>query len=556
MNHLPKATSFALALLLAACASVEPMADASRMADVVAEAAEAPATPPPNVAAALLPPERQSDATRILAQESRFDVTVEDVPARAFFLSLGADTAYNIVIGGELAGNITLQLRSVTVPEVMDIVRDAFGYEFRRQGNTFIVQPATLRTQVFEVNYLNVKRSGSSRTRVSSGQSTEHGQSSSMQGGGIPVVTDTQTAQDVSGTRIETESEAAFWTSLHEALSNLVGDEDGRNVVTDAHSGIVAVRALPTELRTVSEILQRMQEIASRQVILEAKIIEVELNDGFQAGIDWAILRQNADSSALLGQNAPGAPGREPTRILDMIDGDGNFVPFTSDGGLGSNPFGGAFSAALNYRDFNAFVELLETQGRTQVLSSPRVATVNNQKAVIKVGSDEFFVTGVQSNTTTGGTASNSNRNIILTPFFSGIALDVTPQISGSGDVTLHIHPTVSEVRDQTKSFTVGGLEETLPLAFSSVREADSIVRTRSGNLVVIGGMMKDSLQQTEGGVPWLSRIPGLGNLFKHQGRSARKSELVILLRATVVDQDAWRREAEQAAERLRGMSD
>lgn len=549
------AAPFLAALLLTACASTGPIAGDTRMADTVAEAARAPATPPPEVAAALLPPERPADPAQLAWQEPRFDVSVENIPARAFFMSLAADTPYNIVVGGDLAGQISLQLRGVTLPETMEVVREAFGYEYRRQGNTYIVQPAALRTQVFEIDYLNIKRIGTSRTRVSSGQSTEHGQSSSLQGGGVPVVTDTQTARDLSGTRIETESEAAFWESLHASLHRLVGDADGRNVVVDPHSGIVAVRALPGELRAVAEVLERMQRIAARQVILEAKIVEVELREGFQAGIDWALLRENARSSALIGQHAPGEPGRTPTRILDLFDGNGGFVPFTPDGGLGSNPFGGAFSAALNYKDFNAFVELLETQGRTQVLSSPRVATVNNQKAVIKVGSDEFFVTGVQSNTTTGGTAASSNRNIILTPFFSGIALDVTPQISAGGEVILHIHPTVSEVTDQTKSFTVGGLEETLPLAFSTVREADSIVRTRSGNLVVIGGMMKDSSSRSEGGVPGLSRIPGIGNLFKHQGRSNRKSELVILLRATVVDDEAWRREAEATAERLRGMS-
>lgn len=541
------------AALLTACSSTGGVQPGRNAADIVADAAKAPAAPPPEVAAALLPP-ATGISTASAAQEPRFDVSVENVPARAFFMSLANDTPYNIVVGNELFGSISLQMRAASVPEVMDVVREVFGYEYQRSGNTFMVKPAELRTQIFEVNYLNVKRTGNSRTRVSSGQSTETDINSDTQQSGIAqTVTDSANTKETSGTRIETDSEASFWEGLEKSLNAMVGMANGRSVVVNPLSGVVIVHALPAELRSVSDVIQRMQSIATRQVILEAKIVEVELRDGFQSGIDWALLRDNARSSALIGQHGAPGTGETPTRILDLLDGNGNFVPFTTNGGLGSNPFGGAFSAALTYHDFAAFVELLETQGRTQVLSSPRVATVNNQKAVIKVGSDEFFVTGVTSSTTTGGSSSNSNRNIILTPFFSGIALDVTPQISEKGEVILHIHPTVSEVTDQTKNFTVGGLDESLPLAFSTVREADSIVRTSSGNVVVIGGMMKDSSSRTSNGIPLLGRIPGFGNLFKHRGESTNKSELVILLRATVVNSDQdWRNEAESSSQRLR----
>ena len=185
------------------------------------------------------------------------------------------------------------------------------------------------------------------------------------------------------------------------------------------------------------------------------------------------------------------------------------------------------------------------------MLSSPRVATLNNQKAVIKAGTDEFFVTDVSSNTVTG-TAATTSRDVTLTPFFSGIALDVTPQISEDGEVILHIHPTVSEVTDQTKELTVSGETDALPLAFSEIRESDSVVRASSGQIIVIGGLMRNASRNSRAVRAWFGEIPGLKRLFKSTRESRVKTELVILLRPIVVDEDAdWPRIIQPAADRL-----
>jgi MSHA biogenesis protein MshL len=190
------------------------------------------------------------------------------------------------------------------------------------------------------------------------------------------------------------------------------------------------------------------------------------------------------------------------------------------------------------------------------VLSSPRVATLNNQKAVIKAGTDEFFVTDVSSNTVTG-TAATTSRDVTLTPFFSGIALDVTPQISANGEVILHIHPTVSEVTDQTKALTVSGETDELPLAFSEIRESDSVVRARSGQIIAIGGLMRNASRQLDQSVPWLGRVPGLKRVFGSSREVETKTELVILLRPIVVDDDSdWPRIIQPAADRLTALGD
>ncbi|MFO1427467.1 MAG: pilus (MSHA type) biogenesis protein MshL [Steroidobacteraceae bacterium] len=322
---------------------------------------------------------------------------------------------------------------------------------------------------------------------------------------------------------------------LEESLRALIGRQGGREVVANPQSGVIAVRATPRELRSVQEYLDRIQDVVTRQVVLEAKIIEVELADGAQSGINWAVVSSNASRTISGFQRGP-QQGFGPN-ILDQPGGSTNLGPGNPLRSLVGNTLGGAFTLAIDTADFSAFIELLKTQGRTRVLSSPRVSTLNNQKAVIKAGTDEFFVTNVSSNTVVG-TSSATNRDVELTPFFSGIALDVTPQVSAEGGVILHIHPTVSEVTERIKSLKVAGSTDELPLAFSEVRESDSVVKAKSGQVIVIGGLMRNTRRAQGYRTPVLGDIPGVGNLFRSQRKSEIKSELVILLRPVVVERD------------------
>jgi MSHA biogenesis protein MshL len=317
----------------------------------------------------------------------------------------------------------------------------------------------------------------------------------------------------------------------------------------NAQSGVVFARGMPEELRAVADYLQRIHSAAKRQVVLEAKIIEVTLSDAFQAGVNWAAVQVQADGDVLAGGNLSGGRaigGEVPQGGTPLTIGPGN--PTNS---FLSETVGAAFALALDIGDFNAYVELLEAQGETRVLSSPRVATHNTQKAVIKAGTDEFFVTDVSSNTVTG-TASTTSRDVTLTPFFSGIALDVTPQISADGEVILHIHPTVSDVTDQTKALTVSGETDELPLAFSEIRESDSVVKASSGQIIAIGGLMRNSSRQQERGAPWIGRVPGIKRFFSSTRELETKTELVILLRPIVVDDDDdWQRIIQPSVDRL-----
>jgi MSHA biogenesis protein MshL len=290
-------------------------------------------------------------------------------------------------------------------------------------------------------------------------------------------------------------------------------------------------------------------------VILEAKIIEVELKDGYQSGINWAGLGRNNDYTVIGSQVGGGT-------ILGDGGGTGRSEIAGQTGSLfgpiantGFSAFGGVFSLAVRASDFAAFLELLRTQGDTQVLSSPRVSTVNNQKAVIKVGGDEFFVTNVTTNTTTTtvGGATVSEPSVTLTPFFSGIVLDVTPQIDENNNIMLHIHPSVSQVTQQNKTFKVSNRDFSLPLAVSTIQESDNVVRASSGQIIVIGGLMKEGSTDDNAAIPLVGDIPVVGNAFKHKKVSRIKKELVILLKPTVVDiAPIWGDQVQESHDRIK----
>jgi len=490
--------------------------------------------------------------------EARFDVAVADAPARPFFEGLADGTPYNIVLEPGVGGTVTLKLKNVTLIEVLDAVREAYGYDYRRIPSGFVIVPAAMQTRLFQVNYIDLERRGTSRTRVASGQVGQSsgaatpggamqgsdGQSQGLSEPAGPVFAarnggkDADRIKEITGTSISTRSSSDFWPELEMSLKGLVGTDGGRAVVVNAQSGIIAVRANPRELRDVQQFLDKIQDIAARQVIIEAKIVEVELSSAFRAGINWAAIAEQGNRTISGFQTGPQQGfGSNNLQLLNQPSvpvtvGPGN--PVTS---VLTNTLGGAFTLAVNAGSFNAYVELLATQGKTRVLSSPRVSTINNQKAVIKAGDDEYFVTGISSNTVVGVGASTSN-NLEIAPFFSGVALDVTPQLSGDGQIILHIHPTVSDVSQKVLTVTVQGTTNSLPLAFSQVRESDSVVKAKSGQLIVIGGLMRTNHQVQDYRVPLLGDIPLVGKLFRSQQKSDDHTELVILLRPIIVDSD------------------
>lgn len=495
--------------------------------------------------------------------EKRFDVSVNDVPAKAFFLGLVADVGVNVVTHPEVSGEVTLELTNVTVDEVLNVVRDVYGYEYRVRNDIYTIYPRKIRTEVFPLNYLDVKRVGVSDTSVNVGQNQSSGgsesgsasNSGSLSSSAANILSMADRAGEQShssgqgispGSRVQTLNKTDFWEGIRATVEAIVGGlSDGRMVMVNPQAGLVAVTAMPSELSDVREFLQKSELSVKRQVVLEAQILEVRLSEGFQAGVNWNAISGQLTMAKNVADGFPvgAAAGFASSEFRDV---NYNSTEEDKDGVTqvisvpGREAIGSTVAGILQVSDITDLLSLLETQGSVQVLSSPRVSTVNNQKAIIRVGSDEFFVTGLSNSTTASAAATTSSPEVELTSFFSGISLDVTPQIAEDGDVILHIHPIVSEVTDQLKELNVGDSKITLPLALREIRESDSIVRAKSGQVIVLGGLMQEASQELDGKQPWLGDIPGLNLLFKNKNRMSKKTELVILLRPIVVGADTW----------------
>ncbi len=492
-------------------------------------------------------PSRISDAlaepllpTVAPAPEPRLDLLVNNALARDVFLAIVADTRYSLLMHPDVAGSLSVTLRGVTVMEALEAIRDVYGYDFKIDGRRITIYAPTLQTRIFVVNYPNSQRTGNSELRVGSGSSLA-GNSTGTPTPGTNAV-NPAVGQQSEGSRVSTTSKTDFWAELTGAVRGLVGSGAGRSVVTSPQAGIMAVRAMPEELRQVDKFLKAAQIAVERQVMLEAKVVEVELRDGFQSGIDWSALKNgggatgamgvigsNASSNVLINGTLPNLPGfaaASSTLLADNVS-----LP-----AAGSGLFGLAFAR----EGFQAVLGFLQTQGDVQILSSPRIATLNNQKAVLKVGAEDFFVTNVSSGTTSnssvGSTGNTTLPSLTLTPFFSGISLDVTPQIDDSSNIMLHVHPSVTRVTEKTKQVDLGSVGNyRLPLASSNVNETDTLVRVRDGHIVAIGGLMQLESDRSSSGLPGSEGVPFLSGIFGNKANHGRKKEVVVLIKPSII---------------------
>nr|WP_297349554.1 pilus (MSHA type) biogenesis protein MshL [uncultured Glaciecola sp.] len=470
----------------------------------------------------------------------KYDINARQIDAVSFFAGLVKDTPFSVAIHPAVTGLISLDLKQVELDTIFDLVSDLYGFHIDRTGNIYKVFPAGMRTETFAVNYLLMKRDGNTQTSIISGGVSENASnnnnnnnSSNNNGGsnnfsGNSQVSNSQGGRSSSngngpnGTSINTRTETDFWGNLQTSLKEMLGNQEGRSVLVSPQAGLVTVRGLPSELKIIGNFLSISEESLQRQVIIEARILEVILDDEYQQGINWTQVLSNSGGTDVSFNTSSGNFANEISASL-----------------------GGITSLSFLNKDFSGVLNLLDTQGNVQVLSSPRVTAINNQKAVIKVGNDEYFVTDVSTSNTITSSSTSITPDIGLTPFFSGIALDVTPQIDANGSILLHIHPSVIETQEQEKVITLNEEQYILPLAQSTIRESDTIIRAMSGEIVVIGGLMQSIITTENSQTPLLGDIPILGNLFKSKREKESKKELIILLKPTVVGKNTMRQQIE-----------
>jgi MSHA biogenesis protein MshL len=527
--------------------------------------------------------------------DERFNVAASQQEAMTFFNSLVAGTEFGVVVNPDVEGQISINMANVTIPEVMTAIQETYGYNITRQGTTFRIQPPGLETRIFSIDYLNVSRTGSSSASVSSG-----GGSGGIGGGftnggiggfgtsgfgGISGLGNTGLtglggingglgntgigglSGGISGGggsgQVTTQTTTDFWADITSTLRALVGlggsassansnqnfgniggsgllgglgggpqasadvsDESGRRVVVQPQVGLVMVTASPEELEQVENYIKTAQNILSREVTIQVQFLEVVLNKGFQSAIDFDTFGPGGatgTNNEITGQFSAGDEGT----AMDGI----------------SNPL----TIVTNFTDFDAVFRILESRGTTQVLSSPSLKVLNNQKAVFQDGDQEYFQTSVGSNVVnTGNSVTESTANN-LEQFFSGISMDITPQISADGKITLHVHPTITTVNEQNKS--IDGQQ--VPLARTSVRELDSVISARNGRIVILGGLAYERAVDNTAGIPVANDIPLIGAAFDQRRRSTVKSEFIILLRPVIATLESDQDMLEQKTTRL-----
>ena len=541
-------------------------------------------------------------------------------------------TAGQVSPAGGVSELLTVNLKDVTVFEALDAIREMYGYEYTVDGNRIYVQPPDMRTKLYQVNYILGQRRGVSDVQVVGGASPSStgssgsgstGGSTGTAGGGTSGSSTGGSYSSVQTSGLSSISKSDIWGEMEDAVRTVLGCQiarsqprggttgggtsggtggsssggnsradvsfvgdtqigermrgsegcsGGRAMTVNQMSGIVVVRGLPKELRQIESLLRSMQISVERQVIIEAKIIEVELNSGSQQGINWAGFRHGvhrgsvgananlfdstgtATQGTVLSQTGTigstgttGSTLASPSSLGDLL-GNGLI------GVAGANAFSAGLGVALQFSNFSALINFLESQGRVQVLSSPRIATLNNQKAVLKVGSEEPFVTNISAATNSQNLNSTISTPPSLTyqPFFSGIALDVTPQIDENDNITLHVHSMVNSITEKEKISAPSGGAVRVPFAVNSISETDSVVKSRDGQVIVIGGLMTESSSDDRAKIPVAGDVPVVGALFGKSNRSTVKRELVILLKPTVVKGDeTWAGDINAAQNRI-----
>ncbi|TCK16856.1 general secretion pathway protein D [Thiogranum longum] len=451
------------------------------------------------------------EPTPAIAQET-YTVVVTNAALDELLFALARDAHLNIDVHPGLSGKVTLNAIDQTLLQILDRISAQVPVRYHFEDELLVVEPDQPYLRSYYIDYVNLARSSKSNNSVSTEIATT-GQAAVGDSGGRG----SSGGSNSSSTNVTSSSENQFWGRLRQNIASMLGlkgddDASGQSVIINAETGLITILATQTQHLQLQEYLDRLVTNAQRQVLIEATVVEVELNNNYQFGVDWS-------------------------KIADS----GNGVSFTQSllgTNLASPP---VFS--LNYTDNKSFgnisatVKMLQEFGNVKVLSSPKIMAINNQTALLKVVDNIVYFT-LEADTVTGQTTTQTTFTSTPHTVPVGFVMSVTPQISREDAVTLNVRPTISRVtgfvNDPNPALAANSIESRIPQI--QVREMESVLRVRSGQIAVLGGLIQDNVNLTDQGIPVLSQIDYLGDAFTYRDNKIKKSELVIFLRPRVVD--------------------
>ena len=533
MNDLRKtAVTAFLVALLAGCGQVPIKPASTHINAAEAPRAEGQIPPPVRVAPVLPKPEPTE-------RPETYSVVVNNVDVHDLLFALARNAKVNVDIEPGLSGKVTLNAIDQTLPQLLTRISRQVDMRYELHGNDLVVMRDTPYLRTYHVDYVNLSRDVKSVSSLStqiSGNTAGTSTSAAAQNNSTSTITsdssnkfwDTLVA-NVKDILRETDKILPAVATVSAAQSTPTGQQQGAakapapsptpvtfreaaSVIANPETGILTIRATSRQHAKIQQFLDQVMASARREALIEATVAEVQLNNQYQRGIDWSKLRTGS-SGFQLTQSSANTPA-----------------------GINTSAF--VVGYALGNYNFDSAVKLLESFGTVRVLSSPKISVLNNQSAVLKVVDNLVYFT-VQANT-------NQTQGVSTTTFTTtsnsvpvGFIMTVVPQISASDSVLLSLRPSISrkigDVADPNPDLAKAGVTNLLPVIQS--REMESVLRVQSGQIAVLGGLMQDSVANTEDTVPGLNRIPGIGSLFEQRKDTNEKTELVIFLRATVVRQ-------------------
>lgn len=438
-------------------------------------------------------------------KEKLFSLSVRDADIRDILLLLSKDSGINIIADRDVTGNLSIDFSNLDLNSALYAITRQLGYTFRMDKGFIRVTSPVLETRSFKINYITGKRASSSSINAS--MTTSNGSSSGTSGSTTVSSSTSGTGSTSSGqgsVNITTSGTSDFWKELKAGLEMIIFDaeaksgKDGKKLVINELAGLVHITDYSDNMERIEDFLNDVEQSVSKQVMIQAHIVEVSLNDDFNFGIKWEAL-----SGSGIGEK-------------------GELFKFSQI--LLPNPETTVFQIDLSNKKIDALLEAMQEQGQVNVLSSPKISTMNNQRAVMKLTTNEVsWITTTSYNT--DGTILTQYTNPQIDEV--GLFLDVTPQINDSGVITMQIHPSISEIIKDSV-FESKDSSNTKPVI--AIRELDTMVSVNNGKTIVIAGLITDKINENIKKVPFLGDLPIIGKLFQQVSNEKRKSELVIFL--------------------------